>query len=298
MVGWYEIPTLAPINGYSVWANDVSLDFFGRANLLNLLLSFVLRRHVEMAAPGIYLMEDGEWHYRGGGGQLLSFPSGSPGSALVSGTDELKSFLEHSYFRMVNDFDELQVTRRTRRLALALRLLISSRSTVGLELEYLQTWMAFEILVTHSAASEPMFKGNEFKPVRDALSATLKDLEREEKLSSDQRVKMSEMLAALQRPSITRRSREFFDQVFDRFQVQQVSRDDLRRFIGIRDSIAHAGSVRFAEALDGDSDSANYSQLLHRQHIRLTALLERVILAMLDFECDLLNAPWNDDINS
>jgi hypothetical protein len=298
MVGWYDIPTLAPTEAQDTWAKDVSNDFFARANLLRLLLSFALGRHIEIVRPSIYLQQEGEWQHRGGGNLMSQYPPSPANVPLVSGREELANFVEHAYRRMVNDFDELGITPQTRGLALALRLLNSSWSTVGLELKYLQSWMAFEILVTHAPASQPMFEGKEFKPVRATLSITLKELEERGKLSSDQRVRMSEMLAVLQRPSIARRSQEFLDYVFERYPAQKVSREDLRRFIGIRDSIAHAGSATSAEVLYDDAESSDYGFLLHRQRMRLTALLERVVFAMLNFECDLLSEPWNSGINA
>jgi hypothetical protein len=106
MVGWYDIPSAAPDDNYSQWAMTAADDFLPHANIVELLLSFALRRHVEISSPSIYVNDGDQWQHRGGGRLRGRYPRRDPGIPLIFGADELTSFIRAAYDRMVNKFDE------------------------------------------------------------------------------------------------------------------------------------------------------------------------------------------------
>lgn len=271
----------------------MSEEFRFRAEVLELLLSFACRRHVQIRFPGLYLQRDGDWvlHAEGGG---WDFPGATEGVGWYYGEEELAAFLAHAYPRMVDQFDELRGGKQRTGLRLALRLLDTARGDLPLELQYLHTAMAFEVLVNASRYSVPIFPEDQFPTIKQAISAALRTLPEEVRPSDEQLKSIEKQFPNLNRLSLMDRAFDFLTATLKPYPKQEVTRSDLRCFIDIRNAITHSGSMRDAGKTCKASRELkeDYGLHLHTEYMRLKSLLERVVLAMLEYNCRLLDFPW------
>lgn len=297
MIGWFDLPEQAPSgDAYHAFARSAFHAFARHAEVLDLLLSFAHRRHVQIRDPAIYVLENEQWIYRGGGALYADFAGRSDGGAWYHGDAELRAFLAHAYSRMIDDFDEVRGGTEKTGLRLALRLLDSSRGDISAELSFLEAAIALDVLVNASQYSRTILEKHQFDAVHETLTAALTQLPGELNLTAEQVKAVTKQIPGLNYANFIDRAEPFLQTVLYGHSQQSVRRKDLRCFIEIRNAITHYGSMKDAAENCGvpKEMKGDYAYVLLSQYQRLVSLLERVVLALLTVETDLMTIPWQD----
>jgi hypothetical protein len=152
------------------------------------------------------------------------------------------------------------------------------------EMQYLKSWLVLEILYSRHSKISTIVSTNRFSRVRNAMSLLLRNCEQQGSLTNLERKQMSQKLGDVNRVGARAQALRFLDDIFADHALQRVSEEDLDVFYRIRNGIAHGGVMRH--------DGEGYQELLLLQHMRLKSLLERVFLAMLGEQANLMTFSW------
>lgn len=294
--GKYDIDGTAPDNGaYNAWANQAYDEFARRAEVIDLLLSFAQRRHVQIFEPHIYVQKNGEWQFRGGGRLYPVYRGSFRGLPWYLREADLIAFMQHSYRRMTDELDEVQGGEQSLGLRLALRLLDAARMTEmeALEVQYLKLWMAFEILVNAATSGGRIVDTTSFSTVKKEVQAAIRPILKKHGLTKDQRDAIYTKLGELNRRSAGERAHLFLMDKFAPYPIQQVRESDVARWVDIRNAITHRGIMQIHDPDSEYGRTRDYAQTLGHEYFRLKSVLERVIWALLDWPArPLLELPW------
>jgi hypothetical protein len=256
--------------------------FWRPARVLTLLLSFANRCHIQVVRPTLEAQIDGQWVRQGWHANL--FREGKAGAVgWYVGQPELEGFLERAYPKLIDP-----VFAEATGLRLALEFVDQARCEVVGEMQYLKTWIALEILYGHAQEGRAqIISANRFEKIRRALRQSLADLGTAGRLQDDELAAMREKLPELNRPSAQRQLLAFCERVFMEYPAQDLNEAEAQRFIRIRNEITHGGVM---PSTGGDG----YARALSHEHGRLRALVERVVLAMLGEQPNLMEFSWRN----
>lgn len=153
------------------------------------------------------------------------------------------------------------------------------------ENQFMRTWQALEILYSRGSISNLNVTKATFRRVRQGLKSALSELERRETISESEAKSLASKLIELNRKSALEQALNFLRKQLEPFPAQVVKEVDMELFIKIRNQITHGGVMAAPETED-------YGQFLHHQHMRLKSLLDRVFLAMLGQDANLMTFSW------
>lgn len=213
--------------------------------------------------------------------------------------DALEGFLARNFPKLV-DAEYAESTG----LGLALAFYDEVFSDYVTELRYLKTWLGFEILYSRNQDASGLMPRSGFKKVRQLLDQALKQAVQDDLLGEAERESIREKLGELNRLSAVRQSLRFLDKTFEGYPSQDVTEDEMRAFVKVRNDIVHRGEMQpeTHRSLNGDGDreldDEDYARDLARQQRRLLALFERVVLAMLGEHPRLMDVSWRESKTS
>lgn len=300
-VGWYDLSEKAPTgDAYDEFAKRAFDGFAAHAEILDLLLSFANRRHVQVKDPGIYVCEDGQWVYRGGGGLYPDFHGAADGTPWYHGEGELCAFLLHAYPRMIYDFHEYRGGQQDTGLRLSLRLLDASRGEQAAETSFQHAATALEIMVNAADRDPKTVSKDRFAVIEARIRALLIDLFSEKQLTSAEMDSMNKQTQTLNIPTYRDRADDFLKLVLQDYPLQRVSRKDMSCFTMIRNAITHSGTMQDAASScePPKNMTQGYTDVLLTQYQRLVSLLEHVVLARLGYDAELMKIEWQDVRNT
>jgi hypothetical protein len=250
-------------------------------NEIMLLLSFAQRRYVDIVNPELQVLRDGTWQFWATRFHI-PLPGNPQGVSWLFGHDELQAFVDRC-LPLVAEADR----GGSQGLRVALQLYRTNFRDDYVEMHYLKTWMALEVLYARHEAGGLIVDPARFKGVERGIKMALKALQSQGMLIDEERRLMQEKVAELNRLAARRQALRFFANVFAQYPAQRVTDDDLKTFIEIRNHITHAGVM--ASPIEG-----GYGTTLNHQHGRLRSLLERVLLALLGQEANLMAFSWTE----
>lgn len=254
--------------------------FWHPARRLELLLSFANRCHVRLIRPTLEVQRAGQWiQYE----QYASpFTEGRARAKPWYGDhDELAGFLQRNFAK----FNETDFGADTG-LQLALEFYEQALSEAVLEMRYLKTWIALEILYGH-AQDDHIISDKRFKKLKKRLQKSLTAAVEAGELQEAERSVIVEKLLELNRLAAKRQVVAFCNRVFSEYPDQRVSEAEIQRLITIRNAITQRGLMN--PATDED-----YMPTLGEECGRLKALLERIILVLLQERPHLMEISWRD----
>jgi hypothetical protein len=259
-------------------SHDAWQQFFKSVGVLQRLLIFAERCYVEIAHPTLQETAGAGWKNRG---WHAHFPRrGAPaGVSWCDGTVTLERFLERAYPRLMDD-----TFAESTGLLLALGFYAESYVEAALEQRYLSVWTALELLIHRSPARSKIVENGPFNKIRRRLKDALRQAIADGLLNSEARGLMIEKLGELNRPSTWRVANQFFLQVFAPFTAQDVTEDEFRHLAMIRNGIVHEGRPQL--------EVATLVETLALEQRRLSHLVDRVILALLDERPNLMDFSW------
>jgi len=246
---------------------------------MELLLGFAERRFIEICNIEIQEQNGNEWITTG---RLYHRPTlgSSSGVSWHHGHNHLQDFLINALPKLlVPEFGEGVGVRQ------ALQFYRTNFHDDFVELQYLKTWIAIEILFSRDHENAPIFGSSRFKKFTDKLSDLIDVLPLEPRLTETEKKGVLSKLGELRRPPAIDQAMRFLTRVLKPFPEQTVSEEDLSRFIAIRNKITHGGTIEVPKDLD-------YPEFLNQEHHRLQSLLERVLLAMFDQDANLMSFSW------
>ena len=224
---------------------------------------------------------DGKWKYSGG--RLHVAQIGNPyGVCWHYGHAHLQEFM-HRCLPIVADPERGD----KQGLRLALRFYRTNFRDDFVELQYLKSWMAMEILFSCYLDSMSIMRSGRFGRVSEAIKTLLGNCQEKGFIEQYERSLMQEKLGELNRRSARRQSFQFFEDIFSDFPAQTVTEEDIKVFVKIRNDIMHRG-VMSREGAD------DYGEVLLTQHMRLMSLLKRVFLAMMGQDANLMAFSWTE----
>jgi hypothetical protein len=245
---------------------------------MELLLSFAERRYVEAYNPSIQRYENGEWKFDSWRQHLSHF--GQPhGVAWYVRQSDLQAYMERC-LPILSD----QERGKKSGLLLALEMFRSNFQDDFVELQYLKTWIALEILYSRYFKRDRILTEGRFARVRRAVRVVLIELQGEGQLDEAQFGLITAKLPELNRQAAADQALRFVDEILAEYPAQDVTSDEMQLFVKIRNSITHGLTAGLPEDAYGDR--------LHEEHMRLKSLLERIILAMLGQDANLLTFSW------
>ena len=239
---------------------------------LELLLSFAHRCHIRVGRVRSEGEVDGEWRRH-------SIPSRTvrDGKAHATpwclGHRELEGFLSRAHPKFLTP-----TLAEDQGLRLALAFLAETYTHDVEELNYLKTWIAFEVLYSRGVKAQILTGGQE-KRVKHTIREYLQAEVAAERLRPEQMAAVEEKLPELRRLSTAAQAAQFCDRVFRNYEpVQKATADELHALSTVRNDLAHTGAAKV--------------ERLPEKLRQLTSLVERVILAMLDERPHLMEVPW------
>lgn len=291
--GQEALKEMSSLDTESIWSADGVLplpesidmsnpwDYIDQQPLvaMTLLLSFAERRFVEIVEPQVEKLVDGQWqasNYR----SHLPLTGNPKGASWHNGHDHLQEFMNRC-MPILSDQEQGQ----KQGLQLALQFYRTNFRPDFLEMQYLKTWMALEILYSRHLTSASIMERSRFKRVTKAIRLTLKDCKEDMFLKEHERLLMQDKLSEINRLSARRQGLRFFEGIFKEYPAQIVTEEDMRTFVNIRNDITHRGVM----CDEGDQEYANR---LHEQHRRLMRLLERTFLALMGQDANLMTFSW------
>lgn len=246
---------------------DVWTDLWEPVVVMERLLTFAHRCHIQIVHPTYEVQTETGWRPRGGHSYL--FQDGrARGVSWYIYHEALEQFLDRSFPKMMDPG-----FRESTALMLSLAFydqIFSDRIT---ELQYLKTWLALEILISRGVKNTTVLPTTRFNPVRDRINAALSSARDAGLLSEDEEGLFMRKVGNLNELNLARKGEAFFTRVFASYNAQDVTLEEFSRFVSIRNHISHTGTMR--------ANYDNYAQVLHHEFVRLKALLERVVLALL-----------------
>jgi len=265
--------------------------------VLERLLTFAHRCRVHVVRPKLEEWSDGQWVSRGG--PVYFFDHGHPSPRpWYAGQDELEGFLARNFKR----FQDAEFTESTG-IVLALAFYDQIFSDYVTELQYLKTWFCLEVLLSRHASASGLLRPPAFKNVRHRLEQALKVAVDDHLLKEEDRAAIKEKMGELNRLSAVRQGFSFLAKAFEKYPDQDVTEDELRAFVKVRNDIVHRGEmqstthelVRSLHGLpEGDLNARDYAHDLGREQRRLQSLFERVVLAMLGEHPQLMGVSWRE----
>jgi hypothetical protein len=253
-------------------------QFLESAIAMELLLSFAHRSMIQFAGPTWEVRRDEAWETVGWHRYPLA-AGGGPGASWYGGLAGLEGFLQRSYPKIM---DRPSADATGLRLALAYYREIHSR--VPIEIAYMNTWTAFEILWRRNSVETRPLPKTTFRSVARQMQHFVDELI-SNGLADDAGKMLKTRIPELNRTRQAYQAKSFTDEVFASYPTQDVRIDELGTFFRLRHGLVHAGSAT------SGSDSVDATRIEIEQ-MRLKALLERVILAMLNEHPNLMNFSW------
>jgi hypothetical protein len=249
---------------------------------MELLLTFAHRRAISIYAPQVEAFRDGEWQF--GGMHAHMHRPGSPhGVAWFGWHGALQEFLNRALPILTDE-----KTGGTTGLLQSLNFFCTNYHDDFVELEYLKTWIALEILYSQHGPDTDIVRGGHFKKISKAIRLLLSNCQQRGWMTSDERELMKGKLGELNRLAARKQAARFLADVFKDHPVQAVSDADLKLFSDIRNDITHRGIMTRRDP------NLEYHKELHHQHMRLKALMERVFLAMFGARPNLMTFSWEN----
>jgi hypothetical protein len=265
--------------GEVVSLDNVYAPFWAPAGALECLLSFAQRCHIQFIRPTVEVEVGGRWESGGWHSWMLRAGRATGVSWYVT-VDELQGFLERSYPKVLDpEFGEAKGMR------LAFAFYALTHGDDALEVCYLKTWIALEILYSRGTRGLILSR-RAFDRITKRVKESLKACVDEGLLGDDDRAAIQRKLPELNRFSTADLVTRFLQDLFTDYPAQDVTEKEIQRFIQLRNEITHTGSVaRLTEDYMGE---------LHAERMRLKALLERVLLAMLGERPNLMQFSWRN----
>lgn len=245
---------------------------------VELLLSFAERRFVEVHAPEVQAFVGDEW-VTWSVRQHMPMIGNPHGVAWHCGHAHLQDYID----RCLPLLTDSHIGEESG-LRLALKMYRSNLRNDFVELQYLKTWMVLEVLYS-SGTAENIVDKNRFPRVRRAVRSTLDRLYAEGRIREEERNRVELKLPELNRTATFDRAMALLERVFVDYPAQDVTEEEMRSFIHIRNSITH-------QVVSILPDIGETEDPLHVEHMRLMSLLERVILAMFGQDANLMNFSW------
>lgn len=261
------------------------------------LLTFAHRCRVQIVRPTLEDWTDGEWVSRIGPPHFPDdgYPSPRP---WYFRQEELEGFLSRNFPKFV-DAEYAEATG----LVLALAFYDAIFSDRATEVQYMKTWSAFEILFSCNAKTTELLSGPGFKKLCRLLKQALEQAVKEEILRAEEHEAMTEKLGELNRLSAARQAQGFLDRIFAEYPSQNVTVEEIRAFVKVRNDITHRGEMQpkthgLVRSLHGKAErgigAKDYGPDLARAQRLLQALFERVVLAMLEEHPRLMDVSWRE----
>lgn len=245
---------------------------------LELSLSFAERRFVEVGTIHFESFVGKSWEVVS---RHAVYPLGgnSYGVSWHHGESHLQQFLTNAHQKLTDE----RWTEETG-ILLSLQLFRSTYRNSFAELEYLQTWTALEIIVSR-LEEQKILSDKEFESIREKLKLCLRSLRDAGTIDHADYVAMNEKLSELNRKSIKNQSLNVLTSLFEAFPEQNITSEDLKTFISIRNSLTHGSKIAVPDGMD-------YGRYIHEQQGRLSSLLERVYLVLFEQDANLMSFGW------
>lgn len=245
---------------------------------MELLLSLAERRFVEIFQPQVQKLVDGKWQCSGARAHMPQI--GDPyGVSWHYGHAHLQAFMDRC-MPIVADPERGE----RQGLRLALQFYRTNFRHDFVELQYLKSWMALEILYSRHLDSTSITGASRFRCISKVIKMLLRDCQEKGFIEEHERSLMQEKLGEINRLSARLQALRFFEDIFRDYPAQTVTEEHMATFVKIRNDITHRGVMTHG----GD----DYGQVLHEQHLRLQSLLERVFLAMMGQDANLMTFSW------
>ncbi|MGH2548207.1 MAG: hypothetical protein ACRDHN_02395 [Thermomicrobiales bacterium] len=272
--GRLDIPD--ELSGSNAWAY-VDDQKWGHVELL---LSFAHRRSIQMVRPQLIRRSGHKWSWAGTRAHF-ALPGNPDGVSWYFGHDELQTFMNDCLPQLSTKDDDGRSP-----LVQALNFFCTNYREDFVELQYLKTFMAFEILYSSYGDDPRILSDRTFESVvAKPLRSRLKDISAEV-LSNEAQEKMRDKIPELNRSPARRQASAFLERTFADYPAQRVSVEDVGQFIKIRNQIAHSGRMDHREV------DREYSDVLYEQYMRLSSLMERVFLARMGQRPNLMEFTW------
>jgi len=248
---------------------------------MELLLSFAERRFVEIVDPQVQIRWGDEWRVSNSRFHMPLL--GNPyGVSWHHGHAHLQEFMNRC-LPIVADPE-----RGGRQgLRLALQFYRTNFRHDFVELQYLKSWLSLEILYSRHFDMKTIMEANRFRRISRAIKGLLENCHEKGYIEEHERAPMNEKLGEINRLSARMLGLRFFEDVFRDHPAQVVTEEDMKTFVRVRNDITHRGVM----VHDGDD---GYGQVHNQEHGRLQALLERVFLAMMGQDANLLTFSWTN----
>lgn len=246
---------------------------------MQLLLSLAERRFVEIIEPQVQKFVDGEWRFSNGRFHLPQY--GNPhGTSWHHGHAHLQEFVNQC-LPIVADPERGE----KQGLRLALQFYRTNFRDDFVELQYLKSWLALETLYSQHIGSTTIMGSSRFRRISKAIKMLLSNCQAKGFIEEHEQLLMQEKLGEINRLSARVQALQFFENIFQNYPALAVTEEDMRTFVRIRNDITHRGLMTH----DGEDD---YGDVLHDQHMRLQSLLERVFLAVMGQDANLMTFSW------
>jgi hypothetical protein len=255
-------------------------QFWQPVGALELLLTFAHRCHIQIVEPVIEVRTDIGWNETGWHIYWIRHGSAKASPWYIT-QSELEEFLARSYPKLLEPgiSDE-------QGLRLALTFYGQIFADIVAEVQFLNTWLAFEILYSANIERTKLLSKKIFAAVRRRIDSVLNDGLADGLLQQSQLDALKSKISALNQTGVTQQVHKFLQKTFASYPAQEVTSEELARFYQIRNEIMHGGSMRTYEK--------DYVQELHEEQMRLKALLERIVLGMLGERPNLMEFSWRE----
>lgn len=245
--------------------------------VLKLLLAFTSRTQVQSVNECFERLEGGSWKSIGGGKRDFPVLGTVRGEQMQGLTGGVEGFVERNLERIAADEKSDE-----KGIALAMRFLCSNYTQDFIESKYVKTWTALEILGAKNCQSLSIFTDDDlYDLLRSRLRTELRTLVRDETITAEQRDMLYEKLVDSNRKAISRQIVEVTECAFSTHPELIPKRKEVIEFAGVRNKIAHEGSVP-----DGSE--------LPLARMQLHALVERLLVSLLDEEAEMLDVDWRN----
>ena len=273
-------------------AHDPWAELWEPAAVMERLLSFFSRCHVQIVSPTIEMETPDGWKpYRR---HYYAVEYGRARSTYLN-TGELESSLARCYPKLL---DREYAESSGPRLALAFYDQIFADDVT--ELQYLKTYLAFEVLYSRNVRTTEVLSDDAFTELRGRFEALLMLEVEEGRLGGAERAAIGNKLIELNRLSAVSQIRGFLSLVFEGYAHQEVMSREIRAFTQIRNDIVHSGEMTATTQKlltnvhrgTGERVGDDYVRDLHREFSRLKSLLDRVVRAMFEEQSTRMETSW------
>lgn len=292
--GFYTVPIeVLQVGDEAPPAGRMYAEFSKRAEVLDLLLSFANRNRIQVVNAVLEVKKgSSDWQRVGGHPVYPLYPGISHRSAWYRDDKELQGFIQRSYGRMVDEFEEYRGGEERNGLRLSLLALRGGREGDIGEMLYLKTWIALEILVGRSLFAESILSGSRFRRLQSDLKSFIyswfSKAASEQELSEVEREAIDlivRKIPELNRRAIADSGHRFLSNLFENYPEQTVTLDDVQNFVRVRNEITHTG-------VGPNRNAESYGFDVGSEHFMLLRLVERAVLAILGEHPLLMKFEW------